>query len=51
MAAHEALIEEYLDEHPEATDDEAYDKTADKAYDRMRDMMQAAADSYYEGDR
>lgn len=51
MAAHEALAEEYLEEHPEATEDEAFDKTADAAYDRMRDMMQAAAYYYYEGDR
>ena len=51
VAAHEALIEEYMEEHPEATDDEAYEATADRAYDRMRDMAQHAADSYYEGDR
>ena len=49
--AHEKLVEEYLELHPDATDDEAYDKTADKAYDRMRDMMIDAAESYAEGDR
>lgn len=35
MKAHEQLIEEYLEEHPEANEDEAYEKTADKAYLRM----------------
>jgi hypothetical protein len=37
MAAHERLVEEYLDAHPDADWNEAYEKTADKAYDRMRD--------------
>lgn len=45
MAAHEQLIEEYLEEHPDATEDEAYEKTADFAYDRMTDNMAAAGDS------
>ena len=37
IAAHEELIEQYLERHPEATEAEAYDKTADGAYDRMTD--------------
>jgi hypothetical protein len=43
MAAHEELIEKYLEKHPEATEAEAYDKTADGAYglmaDRIADMI------------
>lgn len=37
MAAHEALIAEYEDAHPNATD--AYERTADAAYGRMTDML------------
>jgi hypothetical protein len=37
IAAHEQLIKEYLEAHPEATEAEAYDKCADRAYDRYRD--------------
>ena len=37
--AHEELIGKYLEDHPDATEAEAYDKTADKAYDRMVDKM------------
>lgn len=45
IAAHEALIEEYMDEH--GTDDwqEAYEATADGAYDTMRDIMADKADA------
>ena len=39
MAAHELLIEEYLEAHPDATEDEAYEATADGAWDRMRDNI------------
>lgn len=39
MAAHEQLIEEYLEAHPDATEDEAYEATADGAWDRMRDNI------------
>lgn len=48
MAAHEQLIEEYLEEHPEASDDEAYEATSDKAYDRMCDMMAGAGDAMHD---
>ena len=44
IAAHEQLIAEYLDAHPNATDGEAYDATADAAYDRMRDNLADRAD-------
>jgi hypothetical protein len=37
IEAHEQLIEEYLEKHPEATWDQAYELLADKAYDRYRD--------------
>ena len=39
MAAHEQLVEEYLDEHPDADWTEAYEKTADKAWVRMTDRV------------
>ena len=44
MAAHEELIEEYLEDHPWATDSEAYDATADGAYVRMKDKLADQAD-------
>lgn len=44
IAAHEELIERYLEKHPEATEAEAYDKTADGAYDRMTDNLANMAD-------
>jgi hypothetical protein len=37
IAAHMELVEQYLNDHPEADWGEAYDKTADSAYDRYRD--------------
>jgi hypothetical protein len=39
MAAHEELIQEYLEEHPEATELEAYNETADAAYERYKDKF------------
>ena len=36
MAAHEELVEEYLDEHPEADWTQAYEATSDAAYVRMQ---------------
>ena len=44
MQAHEELIGQYLEDHPEATEAEAYDKTADKAYDHMVDKLADMAD-------
>jgi hypothetical protein len=44
IAAHEQLIEEYLEAHPEATEAEAYDKTADAADGRYRDNFADMAD-------
>ena len=42
--AHEELIGLYLEQHPEASEAEAYDKTADAAYERMRDKYADMAD-------
>ena len=45
IAAHEELIENYLERYPNATEAEAYDKTADAAYDRMVDKLADAVDT------
>ena len=37
MQAHDELVEIYMEEHPEATWQEAYDKTADLASQRSID--------------
>lgn len=39
IAAHEELIGEYLEKHPEATEAEAYEKTAYAADERYRDKL------------
>lgn len=39
IAAHEQMIEEYLERHPDATEADAYEKTADGAYDRYADNL------------
>lgn len=39
IAAHEELIAEYLEEHPDADEDEAYEATADKAGDVYADKL------------
>jgi hypothetical protein len=44
IAAHEELIGEYLERHPNATEAEAYDKCADRAYDHMVDKLADRAD-------
>ena len=44
IAAHEQLIEEYLETHPAATEAEAYEATADGAWDRMTDNIAHQAD-------
>lgn len=45
IAAHESLIEEYLEAHPRASDDEAYERTADQAYNKMLEMFADIADA------
>ena len=44
MAAHEAEIEAYMDSHPEATEEEAYDATSEAAYTGMTDQLADHAD-------
>ena len=48
IAAHEELIEEYLLDHPDASESEAYVKTADAAYNRYvqkyADLVDAAVE-------
>lgn len=39
IAAHEELVEQYMNDHPDATWQQAYDITADAAYDRYRDKF------------
>ena len=48
IAAHEALIEEYMEAHPHASYVEASDATADFAQDRVIDRIAAMADSLKE---
>jgi hypothetical protein len=44
IEAHEREVADYMDRHPNATWEQAYNCTADRAYDRMRDEMADAAD-------
>jgi len=37
MLKHEELCVEYMEAHPSATEQEAYDATADQVYGRVRD--------------
>lgn len=39
IAAHEQLIAEYMEAHPEADESKVYDLTADRGHDRMRDNI------------
>lgn len=45
IAAHERLVAEYMDRHPNADWRKAYDATADAAYDRMQDNLADMADA------
>jgi hypothetical protein len=44
IEAHEREVSDYMDRHPKASWERAYNATADSAYDRMRDEMADAAD-------
>jgi hypothetical protein len=48
IAAHEELIEEYMEAHPDATWSQAYEATGDAAHgryvDKWADMVDAARD-------
>jgi hypothetical protein len=39
LQAHEQLIAEFMESHPEADETAAYEATADGAYERMRENM------------
>ena len=39
IAAHEQLVEEYLEKFPDATESEAYKATSDAAWDRASDNL------------
>jgi hypothetical protein len=45
---HERLIGDYLDAHPEADEEEAYNATGGLAYDSLGDHMADIADHYYQ---
>ena len=44
MDAHEQLVEEFLEKHPNATWSQAYEATADKAWDRLRENIADRSD-------
>ena len=50
IAAHEELIAEYLEDHPDATEGEAYEATSDAAYDRMTDNLAHMGDALQQKD-
>lgn len=45
IAAHEQLIEEYLNEHPDADWSEAYERTGDAAHNRMCENIASMIDA------
>jgi hypothetical protein len=45
MAAHDELVEEYMNDHPDATFEQAYNATGDLAYDRYRDKLADIGDA------
>jgi hypothetical protein len=48
MDLHDELIEEYMAENPDATEEEAIDSTADQAMEKVKDHYDALADYQYE---
>ena len=44
IAAHEELVERYLERHPDATEAQAYEATADRAHGHMTDRLADRAD-------
>lgn len=44
IRAHEELVEQYLESHPSATWDQAYERTACRAHERARDYFMEAID-------
>ena len=45
IEAHEDLVDDFLEAHPQATWQQAYDATADLAYSHMTDRMADMADT------
>ena len=45
IAAHEEMIEEYMNDHPDVSWHEAYNLTADAAYDHYRDKAADLVDA------
>lgn len=48
MEAHERAIERYLEAHPDADEQEAYEATSDTAWHDYGEMMADRADHYYQ---
>ena len=48
IEAHEDLIAEYLDDHPNATEQQAYDATAGAALYLMSDMLADRIDAAHD---
>lgn len=46
MVAHQQLIDEYMEEHPEADEDKVYEMMADRALGRMADNLANQIDYY-----
>ena len=44
IQAHDELVEEFLEEYPDATWEEAYDKCAEHASERMGDNLASLGD-------
>lgn len=44
IAAHERLVADYLDRHPKASFNQAYEATADRAYTQIREDLADLAD-------
>lgn len=45
MEAHEQLVAEYMEEHPDADESAVYEMMADRAHDRMCDNLAARIDA------
>lgn len=51
IAAHEEAVDEYMEAHPEATEEEAHQKTANAAYERMVQKYAALIDQVMDKDK
>lgn len=48
MEFHDGLVEEYMAENPDASEDEAIDATADQAMEKVKDYYDVLGDYQYE---